>query len=393
MAFNIIDGFYVGSPNALDKKTHKQTILQRDSIPFNDRYLGMEVKVMETGKKYELISLLEDNDLCWRELAGSGSSGTILYDTYDNIKALAIIGGLVPESIYVVIDFITMYTQYDSLIMKNGVIEPLTLTAATSSTFYKEVRSGLFPKDDILYDFNGSRNYFDEPTPLVANKGVIVWRKDDNGNSAPYDIRNILWTRSSVDVLTFGSNCTNNVFGNDSYDNVIRDNSSNNKFGYKSHSNTFGTGFASNNVGDDFFMNVFGISCVGNTFGSSCQKNVFGDYIQNNVVCNMCYTNNVGDGFISNVINNNFYSNNIDNFCTNNIIGDDFYYNTLGINFRYNEVRPNINSFDFTGATHVYSEYHCTLSNGVASDGITLMPILSYFDTSMFMVQYVDPLS
>ena len=149
----------------------------------------------------------------WVSNSSAETGGVTISDTYINIKALVDSNSLVPESTYIITDFQTKYTQLETLLVKTGPIEPLTLIAATTNTFYEEVRSGLFPKDQILYDINGTINYYSEPTPLVADKGVITWRKDDKDNSTCYDHRVILWRRNSTDVLTFGFGCYNNTVG------------------------------------------------------------------------------------------------------------------------------------------------------------------------------------
>jgi hypothetical protein len=75
--------------------------------------------------------------------------------------------------------------------------------------------------------------------------------------------------------------------------------------------------------------------------------------------------------------NSNFTSPTNGNNFIYNSIGDDFQVNSIESNFQLNDVKPPISSTDFSGATHVYGGYNCTIFN--RQDGT---PRLSYYDNS-----------
>ena len=88
------------------------------------------------------------------ELGSSGQS--IISDTYANIKLLVDSSSLVPESTYILTDYQTKHLipNSDPQEINIGNIEPLTLIAATTNTFYIEAKSSLFPTDIIHYRFD-----------------------------------------------------------------------------------------------------------------------------------------------------------------------------------------------------------------------------------------------
>ena len=138
----------------------------------------------------------------WKQIAGStGGGGTaIVADTYANIKSLKDAGSLVPESTYIITDYQTKHViQYSNpIVINEGNIEPLTLIAATTNTFYVEVKSSLFPTDIIHYRFdddsceNGTRDSVNKKwIGGTARPGYIQYRKSTTNNlSTHYDWRN-----------------------------------------------------------------------------------------------------------------------------------------------------------------------------------------------------------
>jgi hypothetical protein len=109
----------------------------------------------------------------------------------------------------------------------------------------------------------------------------------------------------------------------------------------------------------------------------------------------MIYNNNISLGFISNVVGSYSSDNIFGMSIQNNIFGDSFYNNKVCNNFTYNEIKGFIQNIDWTLSTptHVIKSYPCTIFNGVADDGTTLTPVLSYFNTNMYATQFVDPTS
>ena len=97
----------------------------------------------------------------------SGGDSLILTSkTYNELRDLVLNNLLIPESVYILNDYQTKHLIPNSnpQEINIGNIEPLTLIAATTNSFYTEARSSLFPKDIIHYRFdddnceNGTRD-------------------------------------------------------------------------------------------------------------------------------------------------------------------------------------------------------------------------------------------
>jgi len=76
--------------------------------------------------------------------------------TYEEIKALVLSNSLLPESKYTITDYRTMHVIPNSspIEINTGIIEPLTLVAASVNTFHATALSSLFPTDIIHYRFD-----------------------------------------------------------------------------------------------------------------------------------------------------------------------------------------------------------------------------------------------
>ena len=344
------------------------TVVNSDTTPANNGLWWLTASPYTTAEN-------------WKQIA---SSLGVIIDTYDNIKTIKDANSLVADTSYVVSDFATKYAQFGSGLTKTGSIEPLKLIAASTNSFYPEAKSPLFPKDQILYDFDGTINYPNEPS-VVADKGVINWRKDENSNSTYYDFPTILWIRDAVDVLTFGAGSKFNSMGADSYDNVIS---------YGKH-NVIGSGFVGNTISLGFFSNVVGTGVTNNVIGMGVEGNIFGDYTRDSIFGNRFMGNNILSG--ESYSGTGFSSNTIGLGCMYNVFGVGFTANVIGDGFKNNTTQSSVRNIDFVSAsptpTHVYKAYNCTIFNGDSIDHLSNVPVLSYFDTSLYAMQYVDPLA
>lgn len=89
---------------------------------------------------------------------------------------------------YLITDFATIYDQSISDVTKTASVEPIVVTATSDSTLSPIASSTLFPNDVINYDITVDTTY----TNSASAKGKITYRKDANGNSAPFDFRKVL---------------------------------------------------------------------------------------------------------------------------------------------------------------------------------------------------------
>ena len=283
---------------------------------------------------------------------------------YEDLKAMRADGELIAGQKYLLTDYQTVYRQDrgGTYVDKVSDVEPLILTAVSTTEFSQVAYSPSYPQDTIWYNFDNELS--PENTTLFYNsldriskgfKGIILRRIDTQKNiDYSYDWRTMLWWREGNEVLTFadlnsaynivsGSNCYDNVFGSYCYDNTFGSNCYSNTFGSDCYSNTFGDScynnkfngnYCSNNTfGNNCFdntlfgnycqNNTFGNSCSGNTFGNSCSDNTFGNYCQNNTFGNVCSDNTFG---------NSCYDNTFGDFCSGNTFGDACFSNTFGNN-------------------------------------------------------------
>lgn len=110
-------------------------------------------------------------------------------DLYNEWQA----NGLVEGRKYHITDHRQIYDQSISDVTKTAALEPLVLTASSNSTFSPIAYSTLFPNDYIEYDISVDTTYVN----AAAARGKITYRKDPNGNSAPFDFRHVLMYRAS----------------------------------------------------------------------------------------------------------------------------------------------------------------------------------------------------
>jgi hypothetical protein len=238
---------------------------------------------------------------------------------------------------------------------------------------------------ELKYSLDNDTNRFawaDEEN----GKGVIFYMKDEWGNIAPFDFKNMLFTRDSEwfgdhetwagdvlgevpetdlhfyflswvtedgevqDASIVGQTLTNDegsytgVYGNEikettAYNMGMTEDATSTAFAlpctiivssyayedgdfYGCYNNKFGNDCFQNTFGNDCYRNSFGDNCYSNTFGNDCYQNTFGNYCQNNSFGNGCYNNSFGNGCGSNTFGNHCYRNSFGNSCQNNSFGN-----------------------------------------------------------------------
>lgn len=235
----------------------------------------------------------------------------------------------------------------------------------------------------------------------INGKGVIYYMKDEYGNEATYDFKNVLYDGfytfnynigdTNYDgSVKYGHKCFGNklcsdltdevgtnkpglpkiIFKNRYQDSVCKfnnfsSNSWNIVFGNNCSSNIF-KGKAENlSFADDCILNTFGENCVGielnnacsyNLFGNDCESiklgqncsyNVFGHYCKSNELKADCSYNTFGDYCTSNQINNESTNNSFGYNCTNNILASKCTENIFGAKCSNNKMGPNCQSNQF----------------------------------------------
>jgi len=337
----------------------------------------------------------------------SFSSITYNEGTYSQFVAEANNGALTPGRFYLMTDYQTCYDQpnYDfsggSITTgnyKTGTTEPLLLMAMSTTGFSPTVYSELYPTDIITYDINWDTT---EVTNSPA-KGIITYRKDNQGNAFDYDFRGVVFKRYDA------------YFSERLYDGIVSINSQGVVTGTTTSFTNFTVGdivgILNNNIGlqDDLITYYEIVSISGDTsmvvtgetiytqsnvrlvdanilVGMSWKQNniisntnsyeyptfeyyngAFNNVSINNLTQNQfeedtfLLPNNVfrstdeefPSNYIDNLFGSTFRNNTFNDDCDSNIIRDDFYNNIITNDFDHNTIndtfRDNIIDCDFT---------------------------------------------
>lgn len=142
----------------------------------------------------------------------------LLYETisttYENLIDLRNAAELEVGKKYLITDYVPVWNIFDGGTMnieeyQAGIGEMLIVTAATSTTIFKEAISTTYPSDTIYYSLDliddrdigfgdGAGN------PIAIFKGMIYYRKDTIQNvETHYDFRNIKFRRWAVDAVAY----------------------------------------------------------------------------------------------------------------------------------------------------------------------------------------------
>jgi len=225
--------------------------------------------------------------------------------TYLELTTLIANNGLVKGDTYLLNDYMTVYTQPQTGVLKSSeIIEPLYLTALDINKISNISYSKLYPQDIIYYEVTGDigNGYGSEG----FTKGKIYRRIDTKqNNDIGTDWRHVKYDRSGTDFLLFED--YNNV-----YNNFIK---------------TY-----------QLFNTVIGNSCHDNLIGNDFQDNTIGNGFYSNTVGDFFALNTISDDFRRNHIKHNFTSNTIDNNFQSNSVGGGFSYNNIGFFFNYNNI-------------------------------------------------------
>ena len=332
----------------------------------------------------------------------------VISKTYTELYALTQSNGLTIGQHYLISDYQTVHeipnTSIPTWDGDNNVfvwsdsaihtadVEPLLVTALSTSKLANECYSTLFPQDIIYYDIESNQTMVKGCT-----KGYIYRRIDTLlNNDIDLDFRNVRFRIYKENTTTdkkvaywitdpfgygdgsiyfgykFNINYDSQVFNSyvecdvntfedvqmfrnatdykteSIYNNKFCGNTSNlviNRssvfFGNSFNANIVGDSFSNNTIGDSFYNNNVDDSFNSNTVGINCINNTIGNSFSSNTIGDSFYNNNVGSNFNSNTIGNSFSNNTIGSGSVYNTIGNYFYNNTIGSGSVYNTIGNN----------------------------------------------------
>ena len=348
--------------------------IDNKEFEINSKYWnGLEVEEKEDA----LIIKTTDGDTI--SILGSGDI-TLVRDvieiTYEDIVNLCENSQLVPGQQYRITDFVTTTTTINT--MSAGHQFDIIVTAVSNNALNENAKAALHYNDtyfancnidswELKYCIDNDIDRF-EWTDITNGKGVIYYMKDNGGNEACYDFKNIMFknplntdddtwyytftnTDGSDFSLSVGSCYENKISGyyigvqlrlnniifncvggrrSTICNNVFDYNCYNNMFDYNCYSNTFGNGCYNNSFKFSCYGNKFGNGCCNNTFLDGCYENTFGNYLTNNTFGYNCYSNTFGNSCYRNNFGNTCHNNSFGNTCHNNTFENGFYGNIFG---------------------------------------------------------------
>ena len=313
--------------------------------------------------------------------------------TYSELKSLRDAGNLVPGTQYRITDYQCTTTQEGT--KSAGHVFDIIVTADDESTLNEEARAALHTGDTyfansnlsawkIWYCLDNDTNRFAwaDATETDGNpngKGVIYRMIDEFYNDAPYDFKNIQFTRYKITSSTVGALVGQYAISDIDKDNItVTVDTSTPYWCYTFSTNSLedaslnkDSKFVFNNIISRYYYygfnilnnivfngataigNRFGVLCSNNTFGEGCQSNIFegcsesifgkdfqdntvGDNCHWNIFGNSCQSNTFGTFCQSNTFGSDYHGNIFGNHLQYNTFGDSYYSNTFGEHFQYN---------------------------------------------------------
>lgn len=322
------------------------------------------------------------------EFSNNASSISITI-TYDELKSLRDTNKLVPGQWYRITDYVCTTSQantqaagnqFDIIVRAdttNKINENAYATHHEGDTYFENSNLSAW---ELKYDLNNNTTKY--AWASSNGKGVIYYMKDEWGNEAPYDFKNIMFARywvtssrkgndwglvnkfSAYNDLTNTSILPNDVTasGTPNYcytftklsdstsSATVMDysNIANNEYCYGNKIGLLksaGKFYLNNiviiaiNTTDQEHTNVFAANCrnitlyngnTGNVFGSNNYNMTFGNYCSSNSFGNQCASNSFGNSCSSNSFGNGCSSNSFGNRCSANSFGNNFYSNSFG---------------------------------------------------------------
>lgn len=261
----------------------------------------------------------------------------------------------------------------------------------------------------------------------LPGKGVIYYMKDEYGNVAPFDFKNIRFTRSSQwfynnhewtqDVLgsSFSGEDTDfyflswvnedgevedasivcqtlmndedsysGVYGNEikettAYSMSLTEDATSTTFALPctiivnsyAYDEGFFYGCYSNKFGNDCVSNSFGNNCFQNSFGNGCFQNSFWNDCGSNSFGNYCQVNTFGNTCSDNSFGNNCQFNSFGNYFQNNSFGNNCYRNSFGNYCQHITVFDGVQHCIVTGGSQSATVKNAQILNGVAGTSQT----------------------
>lgn len=311
-------------------------------------------------------------DGTWATPSYSDSAEEVIYNWLLTHKGL-----YVPGKQYRITDYKTTSTQSNTSVADN--VFDIIVVADDERTLNENARA--IPREgttyfndcnlavwQIKYCLNNDTDRF-AWADKTNGKGVIYYMKDEFGNEAPYDFKNILlseahsdsytfnWTESGVNhdaSITADKNCRSNVI-KPTFDNgkltikQVTIYSSDSSF--NSYNNIIESGSFSIILANDCSYNIVGYGCNGVEIKQKCSENIIGNGIGSIIIGKNSMSNKVfsslttlGEGCLYNTI---LGGATLGDSCSNNIIGRGCTSIVMGNNCKSNTIKNGCSNIKF----------------------------------------------
>ena len=226
-AFDFSANFKVKVAGALDPRVvaaSKEDLINKNNWPSDGDtiyvYNGLIVDCGSDGV-YRLIDktkVLAADYSGWEKI---GETFIIINEiTYQEFIQLKSENKLIPGKKYKIIDYETWIgeNQYLNVIETKNVI-PIIITAITENSIDEIAET-----EDSIIRINIFDTYKQPTSTTDSNRGMgeILWMKDKNGNSAPWDFKSIKWKFTSDNLPEgFDINTEYSTFDDNSFNNTI----------------------------------------------------------------------------------------------------------------------------------------------------------------------------
>ena len=294
--------------------------------------------------------------------------------TYSELKALRDAGKLVPGMCYRITDFVTTTkttgtqsagNQFDIIVQAESAYtlsENARAIRHEGDTYFLRARLEAW---QLKYCLDNDTDRF-AWADTENGKGVIWYMKDEYGNEAPYDFKNIMFARYKISAMTgTATSLVNQYLGFFDIDNsnvmypsgatLTGDAVYRYTFDYLTGTTSKDTSIyqasrTSINVHDNEIRSYFPNNqkatkltniTLGGTSYASCYENKFDANSRNWAIAGEVYGNKVGTNGYNNSVGQSFAYNSVGNNCYNNSVGNGFGSNTVGIYFQNNSVGNN----------------------------------------------------
>ena len=309
--------------------------------------------------------------------------------TYSELEDLKTGSKLIKGKQYRITDYVTTTTQtntqsaehrFDIIVTADGANSLSEVARACfhdGENYFSGVNLGAW---ELRYCLDNDTNRFTW-VDSVNGKGVIYYMKDEFGNEAPYDFKNIKFIYNS-DFFTENANWKSAVLGQFtgsqlsfytfSYYNTqsgVVDDSLKVQSNHYAHGNKINNYFRNedgkltlNNIvfvatKNSPYNNIIENGCNDCIFGDNCHGNTIGFDSSSNVVGNGFYNNKIGSEFKRNKIYNTgsnpkFHSNILGNYCEDNFFPKQFVSCECGDNFTDNDFFTNTSNPNLSSVTN-----------------------------------------